>query len=126
MLAKLSQGNAKHKSVTKLAMVVKVFIIFPNILECSRKDIRMCHENYGNGLLPMLKTPIYKETERYGQKFKENNNWRCAIEDIIQLMKIMPFPSKKICRNLWYLYLNTGFCSAMLDHCLKYLTTLAY
>ena len=41
LLTKLSQGNAKHKSVTKLAMVVKVFIIFPNILECSRKDIRM-------------------------------------------------------------------------------------
>ena len=74
LLAKLSQGNTKHKSETKLTMVVKVFIIFPNILECSRKDIRMCHENYGNGLLPMLKTPMYKETERSGRKFRENNN----------------------------------------------------
>ena len=72
LLAKLSQGNTKHKSVTKLRIVVKVFIILLNTLERSRKDSRMCHENYGNDLLQMFKTP--QETEGPTSKFRENNN----------------------------------------------------
>lgn len=94
LLAKLSQGNTKHKSVTKLRIVVKVFIILLNMLKCSRKDSRMCHKNYGNGLLQMFKTPINKETGGSTSKFRENNNWRHAIKDIIQLMKNLSFPPK--------------------------------